>query len=232
MFCPKDIKKWVLLNSFNSEIKRNKKERIGCSYYIAANLSQSVLDYILSLNTPLVESTYIGAILEIQTFTEESGFTDSYTIMSFFSAKNEEGDGGYLIGFTETALNNTTYDYKSFLKSCNYINIDVPVENLNNNLQFTQGIRQGNILLSNTAITFPEFEKTALSQVDILEPNVRTRYASQVFESFVGFTVSPIFIYPKISITPSVCNFASSLCKKIKTVNGKCKTHKKTCGSN
>ena len=204
-----EIKTWFLRVNYNAEAYNFAKEYLGNLYYISANISDNIKDLLLEkIGNDNLE--YVGSVLQVS---EKDGVTLNYFLNAYFLGKAEYN--GYLVGFLTAELKNVTFAWKKYTKSKNYINIDIPSEDVIIDNRMTQGFKNENIY-SNTRVNLATQN---YGMTEFLDQKYRVRNFVNIIED-KSYLVEPNFFeYFYLSRTPSICLLADSICKQAKTYN-------------
>jgi len=205
-----EIKEWFLRTSYNSKIYKYNKEYLGNVYFISANISDDIKNKFLEKISPFNPNLeYAGAVLGIQ---EKDGIIQIYALFAYFIGKAEYN--GYLVVFLNSELINVTLDWKKYVKSKKYIDINIPPEDVIINNFSTQGFKNENIY-TNTRVLLSN--NTANAMTELLDKKYRVRNFTSIFEN-KAFPLEPnYFEYFYLSRTPSICILANSICKLSKS---------------
>jgi len=197
-----EIRDWFWRNTYNNKIFRNGEDTLEKTYYLGANLSEEVKAKILEKNgEPQLD--YAGATLEV---IEKEGEDLGYFIIVYLVARTK--DGKYAIGNLLANLRNVELDWRKFIDSYEYIDIDVDVDNIFVSNEISEGFKVGCVYFNNRVIKGEIF---ALGITEILEKKKKVRNFSEIFND-KGYLIRPnLFEYTFFSRTPSTCRLAKSI---------------------
>jgi len=211
MQTPQEVKNWYLNDSYNTKIKTNGGENIGTNYRFGCVISQNIIDALL-LNQGS-KQIYLGSNLSVL---EEISGNIKYELF-YYTYTYDAPSKNYLFGRVLYDIIDFTIDYKSYLKSCDNIILNITLDNLIlTKSKFTQAYKQD----SNIGAIRLDVDKetnTYFSLMDIYTKDMRKRYGVTSFMDNNFFNNTPIYIYNYISRTPSTCKFANELVKQLKT---------------
>lgn len=200
-----EVKEWFLRVNYNSKIFNFAKEFLNNFYFISANISEDIKNLFLEkIGNDNLE--YAGSVLQVS---EKDGLTQSYDLNAYFIGKAEYN--GYLVGFLSAELLNVTIDWFKYTKSDDYINIDIPTEDVSIINQITQGFKNKKIY-SNTRVTIND-DNSVFGMTEILNEKKKVRNFTTIFENKIYLDEPSTFKYFYISMTPSINLLATSICK-------------------
>jgi len=203
-----EIKKWFLRINYNCKNYKYNKESLGNFYFISANISDDIKNLFLEkIGNSNLE--YAGAVLQVY---ELDGITQNYFLNVYFIGKANYN--GYLVGFLTSELLNVTLDWKKYIKSKKYIDIDVPTEDVNIYDEITQGFKNENIY-SNTRVT--QENNNSIGMTEFLDEKYRVRNLTQIYENKAYLDEPSYYEYFYLSRTPSICILANSIYKLSKS---------------
>ena len=210
-----EIKEWFLRTCYNSKFYKYNKEYLCNIYFISANISDDIKNKFLEKISPFNPNLeYAGAVLAIH---EKDGIIQIYSLLAYFIGKAEYN--GYLVGFLNSQLINVTLDWKKYVKSKKYIDINIPPEDVIINNYSTQGFKNENIY-TNTRVDLRN-NNTALAMTEFLDKKYRVRNFTWIYENKAFFEEPNNYEYFYLSRTPSICILANSICKLSKS----CQSH-------
>jgi len=222
-----DLKTWFLRTTFNSKCYSNYKDLLGNFYYINANLSDDLKNYILSKNGSYGSfgTQYAGAVLSVY---DQDGII-SYSLLVYLIGKGFANCKNYTIGYITADLKNIDLDWQKYINSSNSININIPSNDLVEKVkvlnEIAQGFKSGNTYYTTKCninrffIPILNLNLTNTTSVtDILEEKHRVRNLVSIFQDrgFLSDPNSAEYFY--VSRTPSICLLADSICKIAKSI--------------
>jgi len=215
-----DVKNWFLRNTYNTKTVRYDK-LTSQIYYIGAILSDPIKNKILEFNGNKTLE-YLGAVLSIS--------ENSYTIYVYLGGKAEYN--GYLVGYLQANLDNVTLDWQKYIKSKDFIIIDVPVENIIVTNEITQGFKNKKIFTNTRTVIN---NSNSYAYTDLLSKKYRVRNINTIFDSKGYFLEPNYYKYFYLSKTPSICILANLIYKSIKSCdnkNSECPENNNECKNN
>jgi len=211
-----ELKTWFLRVNSNSNVIDFNKEFLIKYYFFSATISDDIKQKFLDkLENPDLE--YAGSVLQVGT---KDGNPDTYNLNSYFIGKSN--NNGYIIGFLSAVIINVTIEWKKYIKSKEYININIFfLEDIIITNTVTQGFKNGNTY-TNNRVDISDDGSIALTE--FLEKKYKVRNFVAIFDNKAEFKEPNYFKYIFTSITPSICILSNSICKLAKSC--------KSCDSN
>jgi len=215
MQTPQEVKNWYLNDSYNSQIFVNSSgAKKADNYRFACTIPQTIIDLLTTKQSS--NQIYLGSNLSVSEFTDG---TIGYELF-FYTYYYETSTKNYLIGKAIYTINNFSIDYLNYIKSCNYIVLNISASNLDLTVtQFSQAYKQGTIIGA-TRLDMNPLANTYFSLLDIYSKNTRSRYGVTNFKSVNFYNSTPIYVYNFTSRTLSTCKFASELTNQLKPASG------------
>jgi hypothetical protein len=205
-----DVKNWFLRNTYNAKITYYNGYATQL-YLIGAIVSDEIKNMIINEIIKFTENAsgakYLGAYLAIS--------DNIYTLVACFGGKKD--NNGYIFGSIQFLLTNVIFDWEKYIKSKDFIKIDVPLENIFMYDLINQGSKNKKIF-TNTRIN--TFNTDIYGTTDILGKKSRVRNVVGL-NSTNAFFLGPT-IYKYLSRTPSICILANLIYKSLKSCDYNC----------
>ena len=214
-----DLKTWFLRVNYNSKVINFNKEFLINYYFFSATISDDIKQKFLDkLENPDLE--YAGSVLQVGV---KDGDPDTYNLNSYFIGKSK--NNGYIIGFLNAEIINVTIEWKKYIKSKEYINMniflseDIIITNI-----ATQGLKNGNTYTNNRV---DMNDDGSIAITEFLEKKYKVRNFVTIIDNKADFLEPNYYKYIFTSITPSICILSNSICKLAKSSKSS-----KSCDSN
>ena len=213
MQSPKEVKNWYLNDSYNTNVNSYKGEKLSDNYRFACTIPQIVIDKLLTKQSE--NQIYLGSNLSV---IEKVNSEISYELFFYTYTYNNDSKN-YLIGRSLYEIVNYSIDYKQYLNSKEYIQLNITIDNLVlNKIIFTQAYKQNNEIGALRLDAYND-EKKYFSLFDIYLNKIRERYSVSNINDINYYYNTPIYIYKYLSRTLSTCVFSCELCKQLKPTN-------------
>lgn len=208
------IKKWIEYEGVNTFQVYNLSLNERKNYRIAAIIPQEIIEYMQKRYTEYESGIYLdkyfGAELSIN---EDSTGTEYFVVGYFYLI---EIDGTIEFSRLSFYLNDYSVNYEKYLKSKEFIKLDITLENLKKNfLDFRQAIAYDNVYASSGySLLFNELNEIDVnSSSSYIYSTKKQRLYQNIYYNdtvpgsiFTG--IFPTYIANKIGITPSILEFA------------------------
>jgi hypothetical protein len=203
-----ELKTWFLRVNSNSKVIDFNYDNIINYNFFSATISEDIKQkFVDKLGNPDLE--YAGSVLQVGT---KDGDPDTYNLNSYFIGKSK--NNGYIIGFLVAVIINLTIDWKKYINSKKYINIDISPEDIIINNTATQGFKNG-CTYTNNRITL--FDNGGNALTEFLEKKYKVRNFVEIVDNKANFLEPNYFKYIFTTITPSIYILSNSISKLAKS---------------
>jgi len=190
-----EIEEWVKKDSANSITNTSQ-----FLYRFAANIPGDVLNFLL--NRQSSGSLYFGSVLRVTEFNNNSFYTLGFYSVKFNGVQNE-----FIISRANYNLVNYSVDWRKYIDSTDYINLDITLLNIDNtNLYYAQATKLDN---EYGLVQHSQTPSVTEGRSAIFRGNKTYVYYSRTIGGNVNQYVQiPGEIYTSFGVTPSVLKLA------------------------
>ena len=193
---PQQIEDWMVKDAANYIT-----ENSVFLYRFAANIPFEIVDFLLKRNKE--GAFYFGSTLRASEFNGNDAYTlGFYTVI--YSGVGEE----FVIARNNYPLINFKTDWRKYINSSEYINLDLTVDNIFlDNINYSQALKLDDLYGTTQHLVYSN-GNGILSRTALFRDNKIFDYESITFSNIGLYSAIPFDVYTQFNITPSIYKLA------------------------